>query len=338
MTETATITDNSQSAVPAAPILDTTSMNFSPTIVGSTTEFVAGERKPGVCYGTYAGDLLDETFRFRVSFVEHDGRFEMHSHEYAELVIVLAGHAMHLTDLDNHPLETGDVVVINAGRKHGFAEAKGLRLCNIMYDPQQFLVSEHELETLAGYQALFELGPRSERPASFRERLHLSIQELAQINTMLSALRQESERKDDGWKAVVRYQFLSMVAFVSRIYTRLRSDQATPLLQMARVVSYIQQNYHTPIAVEQLAKLAHLSLCQFQRRFKRVHNQTPIQFVNNVRIHAACEMLKDPNNDVTHVAMATGFSTSAFFSAQFRRHMGESPSSYRRRFNTEMIA
>lgn len=328
MTENAT-------AQSAGPELDTTRMSFDSTIVGPTTEFVAGERKQGVCYGTYAGDILDKNFRFRISFVEHDGNFEMHSHEYAELVIVLAGHAMHLTDLENHPLETGDVVVINAGRKHGFADARGLRLCNIMYDPQQFLSGERELETLTGYQALFELGPRSEQPASFRERLHLTTQELAQINSMLTALKQESERKDEGWKAFVRYQFLTLVAFVSRAYTQRRSDQATPLLQMARVVSYIQQNYHMPIAVEQLAKLAHLSLCQFQRRFKRVHNQTPIQFVNNVRIHAACEMLKDPNNDVTHVALSTGFATSAFFSAQFRRHMGESPSSYRRRINAQ---
>jgi mannose-6-phosphate isomerase-like protein (cupin superfamily) len=116
--------------------------------VGTATEFVVGERKTTVCYGTYNGDMLDQSFRFRISFVEHNDEFQMHSHEYSELVIVLAGRAVHLTDVDSHPLQTGDVVVINAGRSHGFSEAKGLQLCNIMYDPQQFLAGERDADGL----------------------------------------------------------------------------------------------------------------------------------------------------------------------------------------------
>jgi AraC-like DNA-binding protein/mannose-6-phosphate isomerase-like protein (cupin superfamily) len=300
-------------------------------MVGTATEFVAGQPTAAPCYGTFAGDLQDQGFRFRISFVEHTGHFAMHSHEYAELVLVLAGTSTHLTDVENHPLEAGDVFVINAGRSHGFDRAQGLRLCNIMFDPAQFLENERELDGLMGYHALFQIGPRLTEPASFRERMHLTTEELARANAILSTLKNEYESKADGWTAAVRYQFLSLVTLLSRAYTQQKREQATPLIQMARVVSHIQQNFHTTISVEDLARLAHLSPSQFQRRFKQLYNVTPMQFVANVRIHTACEMLRNPNHDVTRVALATGFSTSAFFSAQFKKHMGESPSSYRKR-------
>lgn len=301
-------------------------------VVGTATEFITGERKTTVCYGTYNGDMFDQSFRFRISFVEHNDEFQMHSHEYSELVIVLAGRAIHLTDVESHPLQTGDVVVINAGRSHGFAEAKGLQLCNIMYDPQQFLSGERELESLMGYRALFELGPRSTLPTSFSERIHLAIPELAQLNSMLSPLKHEYEKKDPGWKASVRYQFLALVTFLSRTYTAQKSKEATPMLQMARVVSHIQQNYHSQVSVAELAKLAHLSSSQFQRRFKQIYNTSPMQYVTNVRIHAASDMLKDPNRGIAEIARAAGFSTSAFFCETFKRHIGETPTAYRRRF------
>jgi len=254
----------------------------------------------------------------------------MHSHEYAELVIVLAGRAVHLTDVEQHPLQTGDVVIINAGRQHGFDDSKGLQLCNIMYDPQQFLAGERQLEELMGYRALFDLAPRSTRPTEFSERIHLSLAELSYANGVLTALKQEYEKKETGWKASARYQFLMFVAFLSRAYTQQTNKEATPMLQMARVVSHIQQNYKSQVSVAELAALAHLSPSQFQRRFKQMYNATPMHYMNNVRIHAACELLKDPNKGVGEITLASGFSTSAFFCAMFKRSVGSTSSEYRR--------
>jgi transcriptional regulator GlxA family with amidase domain len=104
------------------------------------------------------------------------------------------------------------------------------------------------------------------------------------------------------------------------------------MLQMARVVSHIQQNFQSQVSVAELAKLAHLSASQFQRRFRQIYNTSPIQYVTNVRIHAASEMLKDPNRGIADIARAAGFSTSAFFCETFKRHIGETPTAYRRRF------
>src|SRR5262245_47728397 len=95
-------------------------------IIGSAVELNGGGTREKPCYGTYHGDIPDRSFRLNIAMVKHEGSFPLHSHEYAELVIVLGGRATHLTNFGNHPLEDGDVVVINRHTRHGFAEAQGL--------------------------------------------------------------------------------------------------------------------------------------------------------------------------------------------------------------------
>src|SRR5688572_12303627 len=141
----------------------------TPELIGITWELSAGRLQEQRCYGTYREDMPDPAFRFNVLFVKHEGEFKMHSHQYSELVIVLGGRGVHLTDYENHPLEEGDVFVISGNTRHGFAEARSLKLCNVQYDPDQFLRGHRGLDDMMGYHALFDLEPRSVQPGHFNE-------------------------------------------------------------------------------------------------------------------------------------------------------------------------
>lgn len=300
-------------------------------LIGMATELVAGQKLASPCFGTFADDIPDGNFRFRIQFAEHEGDFPQHGHEYSELVIVLGGGATHVTAFEKHPLEAGDVFVIHGRSRHGFREARQLKLCNIMFDPRQFLSGRRELDRMMGFHALFELGPRARQAKEVPDHLHISRVELAHVLALLTAMKTEYEQQSDGWQSAVEGNFLVLVTFLCRAYSRMTQEQATPLLRLARVVAHIQQNLGDELRIETLARLAHLSESQFQRLFKQFYQTTPVRFINQLRIHEACEQLKDPNRDVTGVAMDLGFNSSSFFSAQFKRAMGESPSSYRRR-------
>src|SRR5688500_12370748 len=105
---------------------------------------------------------------------------------------------------------------------------------------------------------------------------------------------------------------------------------------MANVISHIQRHYRESLPLADLARLAHWSASQFRRNFKRIYNTSPVKFITQVRLHEACEMLKDPNRDITDVAMESGFCSSSFFSTQFKAWLGESPSHHRRRKLSEI--
>jgi AraC-like DNA-binding protein/mannose-6-phosphate isomerase-like protein (cupin superfamily) len=300
-------------------------------LIGWATEFSGRQQREQLCYGTFRGDMPDPAFRFNIIFVEHASDFKMHSHEYAELVIVLAGRGLHLTDQGNHLLEQGDVFVISGNHRHGFKDPQGLRLCNIMYDPDQALANSRELKRMMGYHALFDLEPRSTQPGGLNERLHLSTDEMVYVTSLSSTLKSEFDGRAEGRQGIVRNLFQVLVITLCRLYANHKAGAMTPLTRMARVMSHIQQRFREPLSVDDLARIAHLSRSQLQRLFKRTYHITPLQFILKVRLHEACEMLKDPNLDITNIALDTGFSSSSFFATQFKHYMGESPSDYRRK-------
>ena len=200
-----------------------------------------------------------------------------------------------------------------------------------MFDPRQFLNSQRDLDRMMGYHALFDLQPRARHPKAFRERLHLAPTDLAQANQTIAAMRAELDAREDGWPTVVRGLFLQLVTHLARCYARQQKRAPTPLIRMANVVAHIQKNFREPLRMSDLARVANLSVSQFQRLFKRTYNTTPVKFIAQVRVHEACELLKDPNHDVTRAAFECGYNSAAFFSSQFKAMMGEAPSAYRKR-------
>jgi mannose-6-phosphate isomerase-like protein (cupin superfamily) len=119
--------------------------------------------------------------------VEHRTSFKMHSHEYSELTMVLGGRGLHVTDYESYPLEEGDVFVINGNTRHGFKDPQNLRLCDIMYDPRQFFGGNRDLCKLMGFHALFDL--RSVQPHPFKNKLHLSADEMFYVTSLLRQSR-----------------------------------------------------------------------------------------------------------------------------------------------------
>ncbi|MEM9160192.1 MAG: AraC family transcriptional regulator [Verrucomicrobiota bacterium] len=308
----------------------------SDKVIGTALEFVEGITHEQKCYGTFEEDMPDPSFRFRVALVQHDGDFKMHSHEYSELVIVLGGRATHATEVEEYELETGDVFVIGSGRRHGFLGAQGLKLCNLMFDPAQFLKGRKPLEEMMGYHALFDLQPRDVSQGRFRERLHLSMDDLSYARNIVSNLKLEYSGGEAGRELMIRSSFDLLVTFLCRVYGRKKADTVTPLTAMAKVVSYIRNHYRDPIRIEDLARVAHLSVSQLQRRFRKAYDTSPVQYINNLRLHEACELLKTSDYSVTHIAHDCGFGSSSFFSTQFRQSLGESPSAYRMRSKTKV--
>lgn len=102
-------------------------------------------------------------------------------------------------------------------------------------------------------------------------------------------------------------------------------------MEFSQVVEYIHKHYAEPIAIENLARMAALSVSQFERRFKRIFQETPMQFILKVRVNEACKSLIQTRNSVSWIAQATGFCDQSYFSKQFVKRMGVTPREYRQR-------
>ena len=105
-----------------------------------------------------------------------------------------------------------------------------------------------------------------------------------------------------------------------------------PYQEMENVVNYVLANYAARIDVSVLASVAHLSISQFDRKFKRVFQITPQQFILRVRVHAASQALTSSDQSVAKIALNTGFYDQSYFTRQFRAQTGMTPTAYRKKY------
>lgn len=120
---------------------------------------------------------------------------------------------------------------------------------------------------------------------------------------------------------------------VAGIHRELRGMQASrPMIgRIARAVAIMEERYASPLRITELASAARLSRSQFTRQFRRLFGATPREYLQRVRVSAACHLLEATDQKTTQIAMATGFYDHSHFSRTFRRIMGSSPLVFRRR-------
>ncbi|SKA82762.1 PAS domain S-box-containing protein [Prosthecobacter debontii] len=104
----------------------------------------------------------------------------------------------------------------------------------------------------------------------------------------------------------------------------------TPYFQLDRAVNHIREHFRETIAVTDLAKLAGLSVRQFNRLFQQVFQSSPRTFLIKTRIQAACQELRRSDLDLTEIAQHSGFCDQSAMTLHFRQHMGTTPARYRR--------
>ncbi|MBI9017690.1 MAG: helix-turn-helix domain-containing protein [Phycisphaerae bacterium] len=105
-----------------------------------------------------------------------------------------------------------------------------------------------------------------------------------------------------------------------------------PYNRIADVIKYINDNYHQTIKITDLAELAHLSVSQFERTFKKLFHTSPLKYIIKARLKYACQSLSQTNETITHIALKTGFYDHSYFTKIFTRYIGIKPGQYREQY------
>lgn len=99
--------------------------------------------------------------------------------------------------------------------------------------------------------------------------------------------------------------------------------------RLSYVLDYIHSHFERNIQLEELAQVACLSKYHFLRLFKMAFRGTPYQYLSQVRLEKAKELLKTTRLPIHQIALLTGFENSSSFSRLFRQKLKVYPSQYR---------
>ncbi|WP_082633081.1 AraC family transcriptional regulator [Lacimicrobium alkaliphilum] len=110
------------------------------------------------------------------------------------------------------------------------------------------------------------------------------------------------------------------------------SIMLSPLASIEKPMNFIKDNFTRDISITELAEHAHLSVSALERRFRKSLGKSPRQLINQLRLEYSRRLLIESKNPVYWVAEHCGFGDANYFSRQFMREFGESPSSFRQHF------
>ena len=101
------------------------------------------------------------------------------------------------------------------------------------------------------------------------------------------------------------------------------------------VLAYMRDHFSSPITNLELARLAHMSVRAFERKFHASFHLTPQKYLRKLQMRMATRALVYTKESLAKVALSCGFADQSHFTREFRRHFGRTPRDYRAHYGQE---
>ena len=135
----------------------------------------------------------------------------------------------------------------------------------------------------------------------------------------------ERARQQSGYKKMLQLKLQELRIVLERI----KGNAEGRSHNFNYAINYIRENYQQKLNLEDLAKNCGYSYDYFRHQFQRRTGYSPQQYMIQIRMDKAKELLKNTSMSCTQIAYYCGFSDGAQFSTMFRKKYGLSPRSYR---------
>lgn len=113
-------------------------------------------------------------------------------------------------------------------------------------------------------------------------------------------------------------------------------DQELPV----RIQKYINQHYASPITIDSLSSVFLCSKSTLSSAFRSTFQKTMIEYLTEVRLTHAKELLDSPAMSIKSISIACGFTDQNYFTKVFQKHFHMTPSDYRKhsRYSREILS
>ncbi len=120
---------------------------------------------------------------------------------------------------------------------------------------------------------------------------------------------------------------VSQTPYTSFNFQRNHNDDSVLLVQRQ-----LEKKYADSIDINDLAQKNGMSRRTFERRFKMATGDTPVLYIQRVRVEMAKQLLEEKNSSFDEISYNVGYENVSFFRKIFQKHTGLRPSEYRLKF------
>lgn len=108
-----------------------------------------------------------------------------------------------------------------------------------------------------------------------------------------------------------------------------RSSSGCDHYKIKYVIDYIQDNHRTDCSLLEMANISGMSQYHFIRLFKKSTGKTPHEYLLDMKIEKAKQLLMDKDKTIIEICFESGFNNTSHFTRIFKKRTGTTPSLYR---------
>lgn len=151
-------------------------------------------------------------------------------------------------------------------------------------------------------------------------------------------------REEEGYEFGIRDQLSQVVLFLAQNLAFATKKPSAKTLRdgerMKRMLQYIQEHYTEEIFLSQIAESAHIGESECLRCFRSMIGCSPLQYVKQLRLQKAAELLLSTNLkiseigmqcEISEIGMQCGFQEMSYFAKEFRAMKGCTPRDFQNR-------
>ncbi|MEX0603465.1 MAG: AraC family transcriptional regulator [Marinobacter sp.] len=242
-----------------------------------------------------------------------------HRHEHHQLVIGVGGEAELSVDGVGSKLDTWNACLVPTDTQHDYCGNERNHVLVIDLDPYLPALNN---PAHSDYERLAPLFERT-RNLGMDNRLQGLVQLCAG----------EFSRAPDN-EAMHRHLATGILHCMSERIVRTTFGTTKSLasrsgLSPDTVRRYVMENLHKKITVQDLARVACLSVSRFHETFRATTGITPHQFLLQIRLEQAIQLLSETSLAISEVSFRTGFSSQGALTNALQKHRGTTPSALR---------
>lgn len=252
-------------------------------------------------------------------------RIEPHTHDFIEIVYIIAGEGTEYINDNAHAVRRGDLLFINYGSKHAFTPDGFLDYVNICFRPEfvgQDIITKENAFSLLQLTAFAEIQKEEEEGV-----VHFHGKEREELEHLLLTMLKEYDGTLPGRDTVLLSCMNLVIVYLLRKLT-VADDGDTPDL-LAKIARYIEENPGADLSLPTLAKKCFYNPSYFSRAFKKSFGTSLSDYVRDRKIATALSLFDEGGLSADEIAERSGFSSAAAFYRAYAKARGESFSAYR---------
>ncbi len=255
----------------------------------------------------------------------------LHQHREMQLSLVVKGNGKLLVGDSIHPFNDGDFFAIGSNSPHLFKTEESneqVHMISLFFTNETFGKDFFELSDLKEIKTFFEIIADGFRPLSDQNeiaRLMHQFPKASKLSRILLFLQLLKLSCDIEKKPLTDF-----------IYPKQTGLLAGERLQV--VFDHVLHNFQKEIKLDSIAELVHMTPNAFCRFFKQRTNKTLFQFLIELRIEHASQLLKQHQDlSIAEIAERSGFNTISNFNRKFMGIKGIKPSQYAKQLPKDEI-